>query len=168
MFKAGQTVSYGSQGVCKLIEISEKEMCGKRAQYYVLKPVYHENNTIFVPVDNENLTSKMRSVLSKEEIKELINSIPNEKLCFIEDDVKRREEYKSILSSGDIRGIVGLIKSLYTEGQKRKELGKKLPQQDEIIFNRAETLLYDELALVLEIEPQEVLAFINEQIKINE
>ncbi|MBQ8202789.1 MAG: CarD family transcriptional regulator [Clostridia bacterium] len=168
MFKVGQTISYGSQGVCEILEITEKEIGGRSLKYYVLKPVYRENNTIFVPVDNEQLTGKMRKVLSRKEIDELIRSMPDEKAEWIDDDARRREKYREILSSGDIKATVGVIKNLHNEQQRRKQVGKKLNQQDEILFNRAETLLYDELALVLDIKPEQVLPFIIEHIKIEE
>ncbi|MBQ6714329.1 MAG: CarD family transcriptional regulator [Clostridia bacterium] len=161
MLKLGQTVSYGSQGVCTITEIVEKEIGGKRSSYYVLKPIYRENNTIFVPVDNEKLTGKMRSLLSKEEIEELILSIPEEKTLWIDEDGKRREAYREILSSGNLRGVIGVTKTLYGERKRRREAGKKLGQQDEMLLERAESLLCDEFAQGLGIKPSEVISFIS-------
>lgn len=166
MFKVNDSVLYGSQGVCKIEKIEAKEIGKTKRDYYVLRPIYQENNTIFVPVDNENLVSKMHSVMSEEEIKELIKTLPNEEMGFEQDDNLRRNSYKEILSSGDRVAVASVIKTLYLEQCRRKEAGKKLPLADEQILNRAETLLYNELSLVLNIKPDQVIPFINEQIEL--
>ncbi len=166
MFSVGDTVVYGTQGVCRIIETVEKEICKRIMRYYVLKPVYNENNTIFVPMDNKELVGKMCAVLSEKEINELIRAIPDEETMWIDDDTLRREKYRDIISSTDRRAIVRVIKTLHTEQQRRKELGKKLPQGDEILLHRAETLLHSELALVLNILPEQVVPFLTNQIEI--
>ena len=166
MFSIGDTVVYGTQGVCLISEITEREICKKKMRYYVLRPVYQENNTIFVPVDNETLTARMCAVLSDEEIKELIRAIPDEDTMWIDDDIKRRTKYREILSSSDRYAIVRVIKTLHAEQQRRKELGKKLPQGDEILLHRAESLLHSELALVLNISLEQVVPFVTQQIEI--
>ena len=77
------------------------------------------------------------------------------------------QEYNIILSNkSQCHRLVTIL--IYTEQEKRKEQGKKLHQADEQIFRRAETLLYNELALVLDIKPEQVVPFINEQIAIEE
>ena len=166
MFSIGDTVVYGTQGVCRISEITEREICKKKMRYYVLRPVYQENNTLFVPVDNDTLTSRMSAVLSNEEIKELIRAIPDEDTMWIDDDMRRREKYREILSSSDRRAIVRVIKTLHEEQQRRKEVGNKLQQADELLLHRAETLLHSELALVLNISPEQVVPFLTEQIEI--
>ncbi|MBO5020322.1 MAG: CarD family transcriptional regulator [Clostridia bacterium] len=167
MFKVNDTVLYGSQGVCRIKAIEIKEIGKKKRSYYVLRPIYQESSTIFVPVDNENLVSKMHNVMSIEEIKNLIIDMPKYDTVFETDDSLRRNSYREILSSGDRVAIASVIKSLYSEQLRRKETGKKLPLADEQILNHAENLLCNELALVLNIEPQQVISFINEQIELN-
>lgn len=167
MFKIGDTVLYGSQGVCEIAAKEVKEIGKTKREYYVLRPIYQEGSTIFVPADNENLVSKMHAVMSEEEIKELIKALPREDAVFEQDDTLRRNSYREILSSGDRVAIASVIKALYLEQCRRKEAGKKLPLADEQILSRAETLLYNELSLVLNIKPDQVIPFINEQIELN-
>lgn len=166
MFEIGSTVVYGTQGVCTLTGITEKKINGKIIGYYVLKPVYQENNTVFVPIDNEALTSKMRKVMSDSEISELIRDMPEEETIWIEDDLERKNRYRDIIASGDRRELVRVIKTLHFEKERRKASGKKLQLADEQLFKRAETLLYNELALVLDIRPEQVVPFLTEQINI--
>lgn len=168
MFNVNDRVIYGAQGVCTVAQICEKTIGNNTAKYYVLKPVYQENNTIFVPVENEVLTAKMHRVLSGDEIGRLIHTMPDSETIWIDDDLLRRKQYKEILSSGDRYKISAVIKTLYYEQCRRKESGKKLHQHDEVLLRQAETLLYDELALVLNIKPEQVLPFLNEQIGIDE
>lgn len=168
MFKINDTVIYGAQGVCRVADIVEKNIGGKTAQYYALKPSFQENTTIFVPVDNPKLVLKMHSVLTKEEIGRLIEAMPQSDTEWIEDEALRRKQYKEILSSGDRLKIALMIKSLYLEQQRRKQQGKKLHANDLQLFSRAESLLYNELALVLQITPEQVVPFLTNRIKLEE
>lgn len=59
MYSVGQTVLYGSNGICNIEEITTKEISGMSIDYYVLKPLYSQNSTLFVPVNNEKLVSKI-------------------------------------------------------------------------------------------------------------
>lgn len=168
MFKVNDTVLYGAQGVCRIDDITEKSLGKSTARYYVLKPVYQENSTIFVPIDNKNLTSRMHGIMSREEINDLIHAMPENETAWIGDDMLRRKQYRDALSGGDRLKIAAVIKALYFEQCRRKQDGKKLHQSDEILLRQAETLLYNELALVLDIKPEQVVPFLNEQIGIDE
>ena len=75
MFSNGDAVLYGAEGVCRLEGSTQREIGGKKLEYYVLKPVYRAGSTVFVPKGNETLTAKMRRVLSPEEIHKLIQEI---------------------------------------------------------------------------------------------
>ena len=134
-------------------------------EYYVLKPVYDPNSTIFVPLHNAKLTDKMRYVLSAEEIYELIQEMPDENTIWIEEESKRREQYKKILASGDRKDLVCLIKTLYLQQQKLKENGKKLHMAEDRFMKDAEKMLYEEFAHVLTIERDQVLPFIMDQME---
>lgn len=76
MFNAGQTVIYGSNGVCKIIEITTKKISGSMIEYYVLKPLYSDASTLFVPVQNNRLISKIRGVMTAKEINDVIENLP--------------------------------------------------------------------------------------------
>ena len=120
MFKVNDRLIYGAQGVCTVAEICEKTIGKNTAKYYVLKPVSQENNTIFVPVENEVLTAKMHRVLQEDEIDRLIHTMPDSETIWIDDDILRRKQYKEILSSGDRYKISAVIKTLYFEQCRRK------------------------------------------------
>ncbi|MCI8361277.1 MAG: CarD family transcriptional regulator [Clostridiales bacterium] len=164
MFRINDTILYGLNGACKIIDITKREVGGCIAEYYVLQPIFSNASTIFVPISNENLTSRMRQVLSAEEIHELIQSMPREESVWIEDEGRRREVYKEILSNGDRRELIRLIKALHLHQQDLQRIGRRLHMSDERFLKDAERLLYDEFALVLRIKPDQVLPFILKQI----
>lgn len=168
MYSVGDTVLYGSQGVCKIVGTDVKKIGGSKVEYFVLKPIYDENSTLFVPSSNNNLTSKMRSVLSAEEIYELIKAMPDEDTIWIDDENERKQKYQKIISQGDRKNLVQLIKTLHLHKLSQQGKGRKLHQCDEVFLKQAEKLLYDEFALVLKIKPDEVLPFIMEQIEVEE
>lgn len=168
MFAVNDIILYGLNGACKITDITKREIGGRTVEYYVLRPIYSNASTIFVPTNNENLTSRMRQVLSAAEIHALIQSMPQEKSVWIEDENQRREAYKEILSNGDRQELIRLIKALYLHQKELQQIGRRLHISDERFLKDAERLLYDEFALVLSIKPEQVLPFIMEQIDLAE
>ncbi len=165
MFQTEDTILYGTHGVCKIQSIEEMTFSGKKQEYYILNPVYNQASTIYVPVHNEALTAKMHRILSAEEIYELIRTMPDEKTIWIENENARKERFQEIISGNNRQELVQLIKTLYLHQEKQKEKGKKLHIADERFLKEAEKLLYNEFALVLDMEPNQVLPFIMGQIE---
>ena len=164
MFKVNDTVLYGSYSVCTITDIVSREFGGSPTDYYILKPVYDDKSTVFVPVKNDVLVSRMHKVLTADEIRELISTIPEEKSDWIENENERRTRYSEILHNGDRRELIGMIKSLYENREQLKEHKKRQHLSDERFFRDAEKLLYEEFAHVLDIRRDQVLPFILESI----
>ena len=167
MYKTGDTVIYGTQGVCRIEGVQTKRIRGEYVDYLVLRPVYDKNSTVFVPKNNEKLLSKMRDILSADEIYRIIKELPEEDPVWIEDDNIRKARYQEIIDEGDRGRIVLIIKTLYSHRKKQEEEGRRLHQADEYILKQAEKLLHNEFALVLDISPEEVVPFIMKQVEIH-
>ena len=165
MIQINSTIIYGSQ-VCKVTDIKNMTFGKITREYYVLKPVYDENNIIYAPIDNPKLKEKMREILSAEEITQLIKNMPQKEVFWIEDDKARAAAYKETLEKGDREDVIRIIKTLYEHKCEVEAKGKKLHSMDDIIFQRAEKMIYDEFALVLDIKREEVTPFILRQIEI--
>ncbi len=161
MLKIGEKVLYGAVGACTVTDMCTKKFgdAGER-EYYVLVPVYDSRTTLYVPVDNEALKAKMRKLLSAEEIEELITSMPAAESSWISDEKARQEHFKNTLRSGDRRALIGMTKSLYTHRKKVLSMGRKPHMADERMFKEAEKMLCDEFAVVLGMEPGEVMPYI--------
>ena len=160
MYQIGNTVIYKNDGVCKITEIIVRTFREKEIEYYVLNPVHNQNAEILVPKNNPDLVGKMRKVLTKEEIIQIIEAMPDEEEIWILNETDRKEKYREILNSGDRTELVRLIKTLYVHKQNQKQCGRKLHLADEKFLRDAEKMLYDEFAYVLEIAPEEVLEYI--------
>ena len=165
MFKKGDMVLYGVNGVCEIGDISTVDIPGidKERLFYFLYPQDDSKAKIYVPVDGD--TSKMKKLLSKEEALELLKSIPDMKPLIICDKRKPEDSYKEAVKTGDCMNLVKLIKCIYFRNKVRHEEGKKNTAIDERYMKIAENLLYQELGSVLKIPKDQVLEQI---IKVNE
>lgn len=168
MFKKNDTVLYGVEGVCIVSEITERQFRNQILKYYVLKPVYHQGATVFIPVHNEELVSKMKRILSVDEIHQLIQDMPNEDLIWIDNDNQRKERFKEILRNGNRKELIQLIRTVYLKQEELKKVGKKIHTTDDNAFKDAEKILYEEFAYVLNIHKDEVIPFIFNQIEVKE
>lgn len=168
MYQVGDTVLYGTEGVCTVVDITSKKFGGEFREYYVLKPVYQDGAIFYLPTCGQAAKDKLRKVLSSEQIYELIRTVPNEIPVWIEDENERKLKCKEVIQSGDRRGLMRMIKALYLHREKLKDEGKKFHISDERYMKEGEKLLYDEFAHVLQIDPDQVLPFIMEQVELKE
>ncbi len=164
MLEVNSYVMYGDNGVCLVADRRKEKFAGQWGEYFILKPVNNGESTLYVPVDNEKLLAKMRKVLSKEEILDIVHSLNDDDLGWVEDNKEREALYEDVFAGGDRRELLLLIKSLYKHKQERKEAGKKLWTIDENAMKRAEKLVYEEFATVLEIDPDDVVGFISREL----
>lgn len=168
MFQVNDVIIYGAQGVCKIIGTDEKIINGKKKIYFVLKPVDEKGATIFAPTDNELVLSKMRRLLTKDEIHMLIDSMQEDSTLWIDNENERKELYKSILAKGDHRQIIKMLKAIYAHKKQREAEGKRLHQSDERFFKDAEQILYNEFQYVLKLKDRsELMTYIFSRIEKN-
>ena len=95
----------------------------------------------------------------------MIKALPEEKTEWIENENLRKEEFRKNISQGDRKALIAMIKVLYLHREKLYSQGKKMHVSDERFFKEAEKILYDEFALVLNIEIDQVVPFIIRQIE---
>ncbi len=168
MAEVNEIVRYGAQGICRIQQIEEKSIGASRRLYYVLKPVYHEDSTIFVPVDNPALTGKMHRLLRAQEVLELLSGLAGDDGLWVEDEAQRREAYEQILRSGDRVGMARLIRALSLQKAQLGAQHKKLHAAEEAILKEAERELNEEFAYVLGLSLEETPAFIRNLIETDE
>jgi len=165
MYKIGDVVVYGTEGLCKIVEITEKKFGKEIIEYYVLEQISGSNSTTYVPVHNEKSLSKMRHILKPEEITEIITNFPFEESTWIESDRERQKAFKDILIFGDSKDIIKLARTIYLHQKKQEEKGRKLHLSDERFLKDAERMIFDEIAFVMGIERENVLEFISNSMK---
>lgn len=166
-YQVNDLVVYGSNGVFRIDGVCKKKIDGRETEYYVLKPVYeHGVSTAYVPVENEQLTAKLRPLLSRQEVVELIDSLPNMQTPWIESQDVRREKYREILHKGDRTAMIRAIRALHLHRREQEARGKRLYLVDEHFLKEAERLLYDEFAVALQMEPKQVLPYILQHLQV--
>ena len=161
MYQIGDTVVCGSNGVCTVEEIGTLSIMGRAARhrkFYTLKPYYDATGKVYLPVDCDE--ASIRPALTKPEVEQLMSEIDDLEQVWISDEKKREAEYKSAVNSSDPRRLVRIIKTMYFRKQSRLESGKKSTAIDERYFKIAETRLYEEMALALGIDKDEVRDYI--------
>ena len=95
MFAVNDIVMYKQSGICKILDICEKKFGKETRQYYVLCPQDDPNTTIYCPIDAPS--DKMRYLLTKDEVLQLIEEMPDEETAWIENDRLRKEKQAEIL-----------------------------------------------------------------------
>lgn len=165
MFRVGEYIVYGSVGVCRVEAIGPISIEKSEADrmYYTLVPVYETGSKVFTPVDNHKVI--MRPVLSKEEAQQLIDEIPEVETLWVPFEKGREEIYKEAMKKCDCREWIKIIKTLYLRKQARIAEGKKAVNTDEKYLHIAEEALYGELAIPLNMKPDEVLKFIEARVR---
>ncbi|MGG7057693.1 CarD family transcriptional regulator [Clostridium nigeriense] len=162
MFKINDYVVYGSNGVCQIEDIEMMSLKNQELEYYILSPVYNSRMTIKIPVNNNKIL--MRELMSKSEVRNLIEGISRNETIEIEDSRKRAQEYRDIIKRGNAEDIIKVINSIKLEENEKISLGKKLNKTDEDIMIIARKQLYQEVAIVLGINIDDVGDYIKNNI----
>ena len=160
MYKIGSIVVYGTEGLCKICDITERTFGKETSEYYVLSPLSNEAETVFVPKNNEKVLKRMRPILSKERASELLEAAPSEYGEWVENDRERQQMYKQILLCGSSEDLLMMTRTLYLHQIELLERGRKLHAADERFLKEAEKMLFEELAYVFNIKVAEVLPLI--------
>ena len=165
----GEYINYSGSGVCLISEIGVPNFDKSSTDlYYILNPVEDKSTTIFVPANNHLLLSRMRKLLTKEEIDELIDSIKHESIEWIDDRKKRTETFGNIIKQNDPFELLKVIACIY----KRKEQlskykgSRKLSFSDLDFLERTERLIEGEFSFVLGIPPFDIAGYIRKKIGI--
>lgn len=165
MFKVGDYVICGNKGVCSVENITTLSISGvdKERMYYILKPLYMNGSTVYVPVDSSG--ESMRKVLEREEAQRLIAAIPDIPLLVISNDKLTEQTYRECIRTNDCQELVKIIKTIRQRKQKRIQAGRKVTAVDAKYFHIAEDNLYGELAVALDIDRNEVESYIADAIR---
>ena len=166
MVNVGALVTYGSNGVCRVVGVEEKCFFQgeEKKRYYVLEPIDNKSCKLFAPVDNENTSKKMNVLLSYEEFTELVNNdLP--KIEWISDNKQRNKYYKEIFNSYDRAMIVSLARRLYEIKSGKYPHINKLFATDEEALKKILDILYDELSHIMVITKEQVLPYICKEIE---
>lgn len=165
MYESGQQVLYGIHGVCRILSIESMRFGKTRAKYYVLEPVEQPGARFYVPVDNESAVSKLRPLLTADELMGLLHSEDVRNAPWISEENQRKLRYRELINSGDRAQLMGMIGALHRHKKEQTAAGRKFHQSDENFLHDAQKLLHAEFAQVFGLEPKDVNAFILKELE---
>lgn len=160
MFNIGDQVIYGSHGACTVIAVESMRFGKTRGKYYCLQPLEHPDSRYYVPVDNEAALAKLSPLMSAEALLELLHSEHIRENNWIDDESRRKQHYRDLISSADRSALLNMIYCLHRHKEAQLKAGKKFHQCDEGFLNDAQKLLNSEFSLVFGIAPGDVGEFI--------
>ena len=163
-FDIGEYVSYGINGMCNIEDIRPMQLSQsvEKMMYYILRPESNPKSTIFVPVNNQKLVSKMRELMTKDEINAMLVRMKDRTLEWEKDVRFRTESFHESLNNGVNQDLILMIRCLHRKRQELVQLGKKLPARDSNTLKTAERLVEEEFAHVLHIKCEEVSDYIRD------
>lgn len=153
------------QGVCVVTEQEMRVVDRKNVTYLVLEPVGQEGSRYLVPTHNEAAMSKLRTILTREELTALLDSPEVRSQEWILDENRRKQLYRELISSGDRLRLMQMVHTLYCHRSNQKASGRKCHLCDENFLRDAEKLLSGEISLVMELDAEGARQFLREKLK---
>ncbi|MDR1565092.1 MAG: CarD family transcriptional regulator [Oscillospiraceae bacterium] len=165
MYKIGDLILYGNTGICRITDISTRNIPGrdKNQLYYVLEPFYQDRTTIYTPTDTKVF---MRPVVSREEAEKLIALIPTIKAKPYHNRAtsELEQHYRAFFKSHNCEDLIEITMSIYNKRQELAEQKRKFGSVDERFMKQAEDLLFGELSVALDVPKDEMPAYIERRI----
>ena len=169
MYKADDMVMYGKNGVCRVLGIEKMSYSKHEPEkdYYVLAPLHDRNAKYYVPIDSELLTSKLRHIMTKDEIDATLAAAKDSTMEWVEDKALRAIKFKAIIVRGDRSEMLTLANCIYTRKKEKESEGKRIWASDEQVLANVERLISEEFACSLGIHQNKVGEYIREKLGVN-
>lgn len=164
MLQVGSQVVYGIHGVCCIVDVEIRRVDRKKVEYFVLEPREQPGTRYYVPTQNQVALSKLRPMLTRAELNELLVSAQNDQDYWIADENQRKQYYRELINSGDRVALIGMIRALYGHRESQLAAGRKFHLCDENFLRDAQKLLTSEFSYVLGIPQTEVAAYIENKL----
>lgn len=167
MYQVGDRFVYGVHGICRITALEERTVDRKKILYYVLESKAQPGAYFYVPTHNQAAVAKLRRLLSRQELDELLSSDAVRQEVWVSDENKRKQVYRELIGSGDRCRLISMVSSLYRHKQEQAAAGRKFHLCDENFLRDAEKLLSSEFSEVLEIPRDQVGAYIRRTLHID-
>ena len=165
MYQIGDQVVYGVHGVCRVVDQEERVIDRKRVTYLALVPVGQAGSRYLVPTHNALAMSKLRNMLSKEELAQLMDSEEVRADVWIRDENQRKQTYRELISSGDRARLMQMVRSLYRHKAAQSAVGRKVHLCDDNFLRDAEKILTGEVSVVMGLDFEQARQYIRKKLE---
>lgn len=161
-FRINDRVIHKREGLAEIVStalIADKE-------YFLLKASRGDGEMIYVPADNS--TSIIRPIMSVEEAEDVLAYMSTVEKEYTTNTKQRRDFYKKLLNSGEIRDIAFLSMQLRIYESMNHDVENddmKLGVMDIDMLEKADNILMDELAITFDKIRNKIKEFIFNRIK---
>ncbi|WP_240270807.1 CarD family transcriptional regulator [Paenibacillus timonensis] len=155
MFHEGDLIIYSVHGVCRIDEVCVKSLAGVSKSYYELHPLGNETLKISTPVDNASVL--MQKLMGPEEAKTLIDSFRAPGIPWIDNNNERHHRYAAIVKTGNREEITKVASTLMRKKQGAELNHKKLGNQDNQLLLGIQNILFNEMAIALNMTFEDVV-----------
>ena len=144
MFEIGNVICHKRSGVCRVMDIAPLSTAENAPLYYVLQPLYGEDKGTLLRIPTSNTVS-LSHVMSKEDADKIVAAWPKGKDLYETDAKKRKKDYETAITTGDISMFPTLLEGIR---QKKAKEGH-LSSMDQQFLSRAQPIIYGMLATAL-------------------
>lgn len=148
MYKIGDKIVYPMHGAGIIEQIEQKVILGERREYYVLR-VPCGDMKIMIPVDKSDEIG-VRSVISAEEMKEVLAILRSESTEMSANWNRRYRENTDKLKTGDAKEVAEVLRNLL-----RTDREKTLSTGEKKMLSSARQILVSEMILASDLDPVE-------------
>jgi CarD family transcriptional regulator len=157
-FKVNQHIVYPSQGVGKIMEITEKVFKDTKQLYYTIYLDFSDM-TVMVPVDKARELG-IRPIVPKDEAEKALAFISEEYAPIPSDWKLRYQMNLDLLKKGSVLDIASVVRSLY-----HRSKIKELPILERKLYDSALNLLQDEISFSLNKDKEEIAELIRARLE---
>lgn len=164
MFQIGDQVVYSVHGVCRVVELEERIVERKTVSYLVLEPVGQGGAKYLVPTSNAAAMTKLKRILTREELEALLCSEEVHTDGWIKDENLRKQTYRELIRSADRGKLLCMVRTLYRHKAAQTAMGRKCHMCDDNFLRDAEKLLVSEVSVIMDITMEQAKTYLNDRL----
>ncbi len=154
-FKVGDKVVYPHHGAGRVLEVSDRDVCGDTKEYMTIR-ILHNDMTVMVPVENAERAG-IRSVIDEVLVHEVMGVIRNDPTTMPMNWNRRLKHNRDKIKSGDIFEVADVVRNLAL-----RDAEKGLSTGEKQMFGRVKKILASELMYAMRVTEDESLARLEE------
>ena len=161
MYKTGDFVVHGRDGLCEITEINCMDLIGEgnERDYYILVPEQYNLST-----QQKLISMHPKKGILNIDVLSFIDELPQIEALPIENEKTREKDYNTAIIKNDCIELFKLIKTTYTRNMERREKGHTATAIDESYYKTAVKALHSELGYALGIGAEEMEDFIEKRL----